>query len=102
LLSGGVIVRGATVTHSVLSSNVTVDADSVVDQAVLLPGARIGPGCKIRRVIVDANVVVPPGTIIGVADQGAISLVTRESLERMPETSSHALQRRVQPVLLMR
>jgi len=89
LLSGGVIVRGATVTESVLSPNVTVDADSIIDQAVLLPGARIGARCEIRRAIVDANVVVPPGTVIGSA-AGGISLVTRESLERVESAASSA------------
>jgi ADP-glucose pyrophosphorylase len=31
----------------------------------VLPGARIGAGCKLRRVIVDSNVEVPEGTVVG-------------------------------------
>jgi glucose-1-phosphate adenylyltransferase len=89
LLAGGVVVRGATVTQSVLSTNVTVEANSVIDQAVLLPGARVGAGCEIRRAIVDTNVVVPPGTRIGsAADSGSISLVTRESLDAAMESAA--------------
>jgi glucose-1-phosphate adenylyltransferase len=90
LLAAGVVVRGASVTNSVLSTNVSVDVDSVIDQAVLLPGARIGAGCRIRRAIVDANVVVAPGSVIGFADQGAISLVTQESLEPVTAASTAA------------
>jgi glucose-1-phosphate adenylyltransferase len=89
LLAGGVVVRGATVTQSVLSTNVTVEASSVIDQAVLLPGVRVGVGCEIRRAIVDTNVVVPPGTRIGsAADSGSISLVTRESLDAAMESAA--------------
>jgi glucose-1-phosphate adenylyltransferase len=81
LLAAGVVVRGATITRSVLSMNVRVDEESLVDEAVLLPGVRVGPGCEIRRAIIDSNVVVPPRTVIGNADRGPITLVTRESLE---------------------
>jgi len=83
LLAGGVVVRGATVTQSVLSTNVAVDRDSVIDQVVLLPGARVGTGAEIRRAIVDSNVIVPPKMIIGNAERGPIALVTQDSLEEM-------------------
>ena len=31
----------------------------------MLPGARIGSGCKLRRCIVDSNVRVADGTVVG-------------------------------------
>lgn len=65
LLAGGVVVKGATVTNSVLSANVTVDESTSVDEAVVLPGARIGANCKLRRVIVDAEMEIPDGTAVG-------------------------------------
>ncbi len=65
LLAAGVVVRGATVTNSVLSGSVRVDEGSLLDEAVVLPGARIGTNCKLRRVIVDADLEIPDGTSVG-------------------------------------
>lgn len=64
LLSGGTVVDGATVTNSVLSPNVYVGRGSVLDEAVVLSGVRIGPNCILRRVIIDTDTVVPAGTVI--------------------------------------
>ena len=65
LLAGGVVVRGATVTNSVLAGNVQVDEGTLLDEAVVLPGARIGANCKLRRVIVDAGMAIPDGVSVG-------------------------------------
>lgn len=82
LLSGGVVVRAATVTNSVLSTNVQVDRDTIIDQAVVLPGARIGASCTLRRVIVDCDTEVPDGMEIDGAEIGdspgsRVALLTR-------------------------
>jgi len=65
MLAAGTVVGCATVTRSVLSTNVRVSDASTLDEAVVLPGARIGANCRLRRVIVDAGVEVPDGTVIG-------------------------------------
>jgi glucose-1-phosphate adenylyltransferase len=65
LLAGGVVVKGATVTNSVLSGNVHVEEGTFLDEVVALPGARIGANCKLRRVIIDAGVEIPDGTSAG-------------------------------------
>jgi len=65
LLSGGVVVRGATVTNCVLAGNVHVAEGTLLDESVVLPGARIGANCKLRRVIVDAGVEIPDGVSVG-------------------------------------
>jgi glucose-1-phosphate adenylyltransferase len=65
LLAGGVVIRGAAVTNSVLSSNVQIGAGSTLDEAVVLPGARIGSNCRLRRVIIDAGMQIPDGTVVG-------------------------------------
>jgi glucose-1-phosphate adenylyltransferase len=72
LLAGGVVVRGAAVTNSVLASNVLVGEGSSLDEAVVLPGARIGAHCRLRRVIVDAGVEVPDGTIADGSEEIAL------------------------------
>ncbi|HEY4213502.1 MAG TPA: glucose-1-phosphate adenylyltransferase [Steroidobacteraceae bacterium] len=65
LLAGGVVIRGATVTNSVLSCNVHVSDGTVLDEAVVLPGARIGANCDLRGVIVDSGAQIPDGTVAG-------------------------------------
>jgi glucose-1-phosphate adenylyltransferase len=65
LLAGGVVVKGATVTNSVLAGNVHVEEGTLIDEAVVLPNARIGANCKLRRVIIDAGMEIPDGCTVG-------------------------------------
>ena len=65
LLAGGVVIQGATVTNSVLAGNVRVAEETVLEEAVVLPGARIGANCRLRRVIIDAGVEIPDGVSAG-------------------------------------
>jgi ADP-glucose pyrophosphorylase len=59
------VIRGATVTNSVLAGNVHVAEGTLLDEAVVLPGARIGANCRLWRVIVDAGVEIPAGVSVG-------------------------------------
>lgn len=83
MLAGGVLVRGATVVGSVLGTRVQIGEDSHVEEAVVLPDARIGRSCRLRRVIVDAAVVVPDGTVMNAEDDrpggGTIALLAHEA-----------------------
>jgi len=65
MVSGGCIIEGATVRNSLLFSNVHVGEGSALDRSVVLPDAQIGPDCRLRRVVVDENCVIPGGTVIG-------------------------------------
>jgi glucose-1-phosphate adenylyltransferase len=65
LLASGTVVGRSSVTRSVLSTNARVADGSLLDEVVVLPGARIGSGCKLRRCIVDSNVHVADGTVVG-------------------------------------
>jgi glucose-1-phosphate adenylyltransferase len=65
LLASGTIVGRSSVNRSVLSTNVRVGDGSLLDEVVVLPGARIGSGCKLRGCIVDSNVHVADGTVVG-------------------------------------
>jgi glucose-1-phosphate adenylyltransferase len=85
LVTAGAVVHGATVSHSVLSTNVVVGEDSAVEEAVVLPNARIGANCRLRRVIVESGTEVPDGTIIGwgqVGCGGPVTLVARDGAAR--------------------
>jgi glucose-1-phosphate adenylyltransferase len=72
LLAAGSVIGRSTVTRSVLSTNARVGDGSLLDEVVVLPGARIGAGCKLRRVIVDRNVEVADGTVVGYPAPGSV------------------------------
>jgi glucose-1-phosphate adenylyltransferase len=66
MVSQGVIVSGGTVRRSILSPGVTVQAQAVVEDSVLLDDVDVGRGSIVRRAIIDKNVRIPPGARIGV------------------------------------
>ncbi len=65
LISDGCIVSGASIKHSLLFSNVRVNAGSVVTDSVVLPDVTIGENCKINKAIIDKGAVIPDGSIVG-------------------------------------
>ncbi len=65
VVSGGCVVSGAKVRHSLLFSGVNVHSYSTVTDSVVLPDVDIGQNCRIRRAIIDRGAVVAPGTVIG-------------------------------------
>ncbi len=65
LVSGGCIISGATIRHSLLFSNVYVDEYSYIDSSVILPETTIGKNCKITHTIVDHACEIPDGMQIG-------------------------------------
>jgi glucose-1-phosphate adenylyltransferase len=66
LISAGVTVDGASVSHSVLSPGVRVHAGATVDRAVLMGGTEVSEGAVVRNAIIDKNVAVPERAEIGV------------------------------------
>jgi glucose-1-phosphate adenylyltransferase len=88
VVSMGSIVSGGTVRNSVLSPDVRVNSYAEVDSSILFSHVNIGRHCRIRRAIVDRDVHIPEGTVIGydtetdrqryfVTDSG-ITVVTRD------------------------
>ncbi len=65
MVAGGCIISGARVNHSLLFSNVRVEAHSSIDNSVILPDVTIGQNCAIQRAVVDKGSVLAPGTVIG-------------------------------------
>lgn len=66
MVSGGCIISGATVRHSLLFSNVRIHSYSEVTDSVLLPDVNVGRNCKIHRAIIDKGCNIPDGMEIGV------------------------------------
>lgn len=65
MVSGGCIISGSTVRHSVLFSNVEVHSFTVIEDCVVLPDVSIGRNCRLKKVVLDKGCEVPEGTIIG-------------------------------------
>lgn len=66
MVSGGCIISGAVIRHSLLFSNVYVEEYSLVENSVVLPDVSIGSGCKIKNAVIDRGCVIPNETTIGV------------------------------------
>lgn len=65
VVAGGSIVSGATIRNSVVGRHVYVHSRAEVDSSIIFDNCDIGRGCKIRRAILEKNVQIPPGTVIG-------------------------------------
>jgi glucose-1-phosphate adenylyltransferase len=66
LVSPGVIVSGGLVRNSVLSPGVRINSWAEVERAVILHNTKVGRHAVIRDAIIDKNVIVPEGAVIGV------------------------------------
>ena len=62
----GSIVSGASVDSSVIGTHAYVAEHASLQRSVLLDNVAIGQGAVVRNAIIDKNVVVPDGTLIGV------------------------------------
>jgi glucose-1-phosphate adenylyltransferase len=65
VITAGVIISGASVSNSVLSQDVRVNSYSEVNASVIFSHVNIGRHCRIRRAIIDRDVHIPEGTVIG-------------------------------------
>ena len=92
MISGGCIISGSTIIHSLVFSNVNVKSYSVVQDSIILPQVEIGRHCRITKAILEKSCVVPEGTIIGenleedkkrfyVSEEGVV-VVTPEMLDQ--------------------
>jgi glucose-1-phosphate adenylyltransferase len=88
IVSNGCILSGGVVRNSVISPDVRVNSYSEVETSIVFSHVNIGRHCRIRRAIIDRDVHIPEGTIIGydpeddsknflVTDTG-ITVVTRD------------------------
>jgi glucose-1-phosphate adenylyltransferase len=64
-VSGGCIISGATLLHSLLFTRVQIHSYSEITHAVVLPYADIGRNARLRNVVIDRGGRIPPGLIVG-------------------------------------
>ena len=88
IISQGCVVSGGAVRSSILSPDVRVNSYTELDASIVFSHVNIGRHCRIRRAIIDRDVHIPEGTVIGfepkedkekyfVSDTG-ITVVTRD------------------------
>jgi glucose-1-phosphate adenylyltransferase len=65
IVSEGCVVSGGRVQRSILSPNVRINSFSEVYDSILMEGVNVGRHAKIKRAIIDKDVSIPPGIIIG-------------------------------------
>jgi glucose-1-phosphate adenylyltransferase len=65
VVGGGCIISGAAIRNSVIGRHVYVHSRSEIDSSIIFDNCDIGRGCKIRRAILEKNVQIPSGTVIG-------------------------------------
>src|SRR5580658_8879628 len=65
IVSSGCIVSGGRVSNSVLSFDVRVNSYTDVDGCIIFPHVDIGRYSRIRRAIIDRNIRIPEGSVIG-------------------------------------
>ena len=61
----GCIVSGGVVRNSVLSPDVRVNSYTEVDSSIIFSHVNVGRHCRIRNAIIDRDVHIPEGTVIG-------------------------------------
>jgi glucose-1-phosphate adenylyltransferase len=65
LVSEGCIISGGVVQDSIIGREVFIDSGAAVINSMIMDRSQIGKDCKINMCIMDKDVIVPPGTIIG-------------------------------------
>ncbi len=90
VVSGGCIVSGATIKTCVLSQNVVVNTNSIVENSVIFPDVTIGQNCKIRNTIVEKGVTIPDDYEVGydLEKDTARFSVTSDGIIIIPKTAT--------------
>jgi glucose-1-phosphate adenylyltransferase len=65
IVAAGTIVSGAVIRNSVVSQDVRVNSYADVDSSIVFSHVNIGRHCRIRHAIIDRDVHIPDGTVIG-------------------------------------
>src|SRR5260221_5649075 len=102
IISPGCIVSGSSIVGSVLCPNVRVHSFCQIEECILMPGVRVGRHARIRRAIIDRDVLIPRGALIGyneeedrrrhtVTDSGVV-VVTTEDDPLIVEPNDDALR----------
>ncbi len=65
MVSGGCVISGARIRHSLLFSNVKVHSHAEVTDSVILPDVDIGENTRINKAIIDRGCSITAGMVVG-------------------------------------
>jgi len=65
MVTSGSIISGGTIHRSILFSRVRVNSFSLIEECVLMDGVEVGRHARLRKVIADKGVKIPPRLEIG-------------------------------------
>jgi glucose-1-phosphate adenylyltransferase len=92
MISGGCIISGTKVSNSLLFTMVRTNSYASLDHVVALPRAVVGRNARLSNAVIDSNVVIPEGLVVGedpVEDakwfrvsEGGVTLITQAMLNR--------------------
>jgi glucose-1-phosphate adenylyltransferase len=87
IIGSGCRIHGGTIRNSIISPGVEIAPNARIDGAIVLEGARIGRGAKLRRVIVDKFSLIPDHFEIGsnVKKDGANFLISEAGIRVVPK-----------------
>jgi glucose-1-phosphate adenylyltransferase len=93
LVSGGCIISGASISRSLIFTGARAHSFSTIHETVILPYVRIGRNVRLRKVVIDAEVTIPEGLVVGedpVLDakrfrrtESGVTLITKPMIERL-------------------
>jgi glucose-1-phosphate adenylyltransferase len=102
IISNGCIISGSRVSGSILCPNVRVHSFCDIEQAILMQGVRVGRHARIRHAIIDRDVLIPRGALIGydsdedqrrhTVTEGGVVVVTAEDEPLIAPISEEALR----------
>ncbi|KAF0218929.1 MAG: glucose-1-phosphate [Geobacteraceae bacterium] len=61
----GCITSGGTVRRSIIGPRGKINSYSLVEDSILFDNVTVGRGAKIRKAIIDKNIIIPDGAVIG-------------------------------------
>jgi glucose-1-phosphate adenylyltransferase len=102
VISSGCIISGSRINGSILCPNVRVHSFCEIDHVILMPGVRVGRHARVRRAIIDRDVLIPRGALIGynpeedrrrhTVTDGGVIVVTAEDEPLIGPISEEALR----------
>jgi glucose-1-phosphate adenylyltransferase len=69
LVCGGCITSGGTVRRSIIGPCSKVNSHALVEDSILFENVHVGRNAKIRKAIIDENIIIPEGMEIGVVHE---------------------------------
>ncbi len=93
LVSGGCIVSGSSIKRTMLFTDVRVNSFSTLEDAVVLPRVLIGRNSSLKKVVIDSDVIIPEGMVVGEDGQAdakrfrrteaGVCLITQPMIDRL-------------------